>query len=71
MKTDRHEEEFAPPLRVLLVTARPEGAGFVDPRVIASELLDEVEGRGAVAAVPIELEFLRPPTLAALRARLE
>jgi tetratricopeptide (TPR) repeat protein len=59
---------FEPPLRVLLVTARPENAGFIDPRGIARELLDEVQeqvDRGTIA-----VEFLRPPTLHALRHRL-
>jgi tetratricopeptide (TPR) repeat protein len=60
---------FEPPLRVLLVTARPVGTGFLDPRGIARELLDEVENQ--VQAGAIELEFLRPPTLAALRNRLK
>jgi tetratricopeptide (TPR) repeat protein len=59
---------FAPPLRVLLVTARPEGAGFVDPRGIARELLDEVQSQ--IEAGSIALEFLRPPTLKTLRKRL-
>ncbi|HLX56615.1 MAG TPA: CHAT domain-containing protein, partial [Ktedonobacteraceae bacterium] len=59
---------FEPPLRVLLVTARPEETGFVDPRGIARELLDEVQGQIETGA--IELEFLRPPTLKALRQRL-
>jgi tetratricopeptide (TPR) repeat protein len=59
---------FVPPLRVLLVTARPEGAGFVDPRGIARELVEEMEEQ--VQAGAIELEFLRPPTLHALRKRL-
>jgi tetratricopeptide (TPR) repeat protein len=59
---------FEPPLRVLLVTARPEGTGFVDPRGIARELVDEVQGQ--VEKGVIELEFLRPPTLHALRIRL-
>ncbi len=59
---------FKPPLRVLLVTARPDDAGFIDPRGIAHELLDEVQGQ--LEAGAIELEFLRPPTLPALRARL-
>lgn len=59
---------FEPPLRVLLVTARPEGAGFVDPRGIARELVDEVQVQ--VEAGAIELEFLRPPTRQALRNRL-
>jgi tetratricopeptide (TPR) repeat protein len=60
---------FKPPLRVLLVTARPEGTGFLDPRGVARELLDEVEVH--VKSGAIELEFLRPPTLAALRNRLK
>jgi len=59
---------FEPPLRVLVVTARPKGAGFIDPRGIARELVDEVQAQ--VEAGTIELEFLRSPTLSALRARL-
>ncbi len=64
---------FIPPLRVLLVTARPKDVGFVDPRSIALELLDEVHNlieRGDIGAGDIELEFLRLPTLDALRRRL-
>src|SRR5579859_1055286 len=60
--------QFEPPLRVLLVTARPQEAGFIDPRGIARELLDEVQGQINTGA--IELEFLRPPTLKTLRQRL-
>src|SRR6266568_9447385 len=60
--------QFEPPLRVLLVTARPEETGFIDPRGIARELLDEVQGQREKGT--IELEFLRPPTLKALRQRL-
>jgi len=59
---------FTPPLRVLLVTARPEGSGFFDPRNVARELLETLQpqiDRGAVV-----LDFLRPPTLVALRNRL-
>src|SRR5712691_2516284 len=63
-----HESAFAPPLRILLITSQPEGTGFVDPRSIARELLDELGSQ--VEAGAMELEFLRPPTLAALRARL-
>jgi tetratricopeptide (TPR) repeat protein len=59
---------FTPPLRILLVTARPEGAGFVDPRSIARELLDALQG--AIDAGTIALEFLRPATLSALQERL-
>jgi tetratricopeptide (TPR) repeat protein len=61
-------EPFTPPLRVLLVTARPEGAGFVDPRSIVRELLDEVQPQ--IETGTINLEFLHPPTLQALRERL-
>src|SRR2546430_13776396 len=59
---------FEPPLRILLVTARPDDAGFVDPRGIARELLDEVQEQ--VEKGTIAIEFLRPPTLHALRTRL-
>ena len=59
---------FEPPLRILLVTARPDDAGFIDPRSIAHELLDEMQKQ--IEAGAIALEFLRPPTLSALRARL-
>ena len=60
---------FDPPLRILLVTARPHGAGFMDPRGLARELLDEVQSQVDVGAV--DIEFLRPPTRAALRERLK
>lgn len=59
---------FEPPLRVLLVTSRPEGSGFIDPRSIARELVDEAQTQ--VDAGAIALEFLRPPTFPALLARL-
>ncbi len=57
---------FEPPLRILLVTARPDDAGFVDPRGIARELLEAVSEQ--VEAGTIALEFLRPPTLPATSA---
>jgi len=60
---------FDPPLRILLVTARPEGAGFMDPRGLARELLDEVQSQ--VDAGAVDIEFLRPPTRTALRERLK
>ncbi|HEV7234728.1 MAG TPA: hypothetical protein VGN15_01020, partial [Ktedonobacteraceae bacterium] len=59
---------FVPPLRILLVTAQPERMGFVDPRGIARELYDELQAQSEAGT--IELEFLRPPTLEALRSRL-
>ncbi len=60
---------FVSPLRVLLITARPEGIDFVDPRGIAHELLDELQDQ--IQAGAVVLEFLRPPTLFALHARLK
>ncbi|MFZ5910330.1 MAG: CHAT domain-containing protein, partial [Chloroflexota bacterium] len=57
---------FEPPVRILMVTCRPEGAGFIDPRSIATPLLSALDG------IPeqVEVEFLRPPTLKALDDRL-
>lgn len=59
-------QPFEPPVRILMVTCRPDGAGFIDPRSIAAPLLD------ALDALPeqFEVEFLRPPTLKALDERL-
>ena len=71
VKNSPLDREFDPPLRVLLVTARPEGAGFVNQRVIARELLDAVEARRPEGGVSVVVELLRPPTIAALRERLE
>ncbi len=69
LKEQREQKSaFAPPLGILLITSQPEGTGFVDPRSIARELFDELGDLMAAGAV--ELEFLRPPTLAALKAHL-
>jgi tetratricopeptide (TPR) repeat protein len=57
---------FEPPVRILMVTCRPDGAGWIDPRSIATPLLAALEGIPEQVAV----EFLRPPTLAALDRRL-
>jgi hypothetical protein len=54
--------DFALPLRILMVVARPDGAGFVDPRSVARGALDALEELGGAAT----LDFLRPPTLASL-----
>jgi hypothetical protein len=54
--------QFALPLRVLLVIARPEGTGFVDPRSVARGMLDALEPLGGA----VQVDFLRPPTLKAL-----
>lgn len=64
--TSRPIQPFDLPVRILMVTCRPDGAGFIDPRSIAGPLLD------ALQEIPeqVEVEFLRPPTLNALDARL-
>ncbi len=67
--TSAESATFELPLRILLVTARPEDAGFIDPRSIAHGLLDALEE--FIAAGAIELEFLRPATMSALRERLK
>jgi len=66
--SQQHKLSFAPPLRILLVPARPKGTGFVDPRGIARELVDELQEQ--VEAGAITLEFLRPATFEGLRMRL-
>ncbi len=57
---------FDLPIRILMITCRPEGAGFIDPRSIATPMLDTLD------ALPehFEVEFLRPPTLRGLDKRL-
>lgn len=60
---------FEPPLRVLLVSPRPANAGFVDPRSIARELLEEMHDH--IEAGEVEIEILRPPTFSALRTHLD
>lgn len=55
-------------LRMLFVTSRPEGAGFIDPRADALPVLNAIE---QVAGDRIEVEFLRPATYDNLKARLE
>ncbi|MGH8245390.1 MAG: hypothetical protein ACREUU_03050, partial [Gammaproteobacteria bacterium] len=43
--------QFELPVRILMVTSRPEGAGFIDPRSSAEPLLDAVEGLGERAVI--------------------
>jgi hypothetical protein len=56
------------PLRVLLLTARPADAEFIDPRCVARELFDELQHHIEVGT--IDLQFLRPATLPSLCTRL-
>jgi len=55
---------LAPPIRILLVTARPEddASGYIDHRFSAQALVAAVEDLGGL----VELTQLRPPTLPAL-----
>ncbi|MGK7941397.1 MAG: CHAT domain-containing protein [Crocosphaera sp.] len=57
-----------PQLRLLFIVSRPEGAGFLDPRVEAKAVMAAIE---AQAKGKIEIEFLRPATLDKLVERLE
>jgi hypothetical protein len=68
MHTVKHQEiaPFDLPVRILMVTCRPDGAGFIDPRSIATPLLDSLDS----LPEDFEVEFLRPPTLRALDERL-
>ncbi len=56
-------QRFELPLRLLLIVARPSGAGFIDPRSSMAPLLDGLESLPAGA---VELEFCQPPTLSQL-----
>jgi len=58
---------MALPVRVVVVVARPDDVGFIDPRADTIPLLDALDQLGAAA----EVEFLYPPTLAALSERLD
>ncbi|WPD20951.1 MAG: CHAT domain-containing protein [Candidatus Electrothrix scaldis] len=59
--------EVKPNLHLLFIVSRPDGASFIDPRrdadAVLTALADQKQQR-------VEVEFLRPPTLEALRKRL-
>lgn len=59
----------ATPIRILLVTARPEdeSCGYIDHRVSALPLVAAMESLPGL----VELEVLSPPTLGSLRTELE
>jgi tetratricopeptide (TPR) repeat protein len=64
--TSKSLPPFPLPVRLLVVVSRPEGAGFIDPRAVSRPLLDALDRLGS----RVEVEFLYPPTLQALTARL-
>lgn len=69
---NRHERALtavAPPIRVLLVSPRPEDgrAGYIDHRVSAQPLADALDTLGEL----VELTLLTPPTFAALGQALK
>jgi tetratricopeptide (TPR) repeat protein len=59
--------QFELPLRLLLIVARPSGAGFIDPRSSMAPLLD---GLDLLPAGAVELEFCEPPTLSRLEEQI-
>ncbi len=65
------ETSFVPPLRILLVTARPESNAtpYIDHRAVAAELIDEMQEE--VKQNLLDLEILRPPTFERLQQRLQ
>ncbi|MCP4701437.1 MAG: CHAT domain-containing protein [Gammaproteobacteria bacterium] len=63
----KQKYDFKPPLRILLIVARPRDAGFIDPRNSIPPLLDAVDSLGEQA---VRLDFCEPPTLAELELRV-
>ena len=59
----------APPIRILLVTARPEdeACGYIDHRASALPLVEAMEALPGL----VKIHVLNPPTLPALRTELE
>jgi tetratricopeptide (TPR) repeat protein len=59
----------APPIRILLVTARPEdeACGYIDHRASALPLVETMETLGGL----VRIRLLDPPTLSALGAELD
>ncbi len=59
----------APPIRILLVTARPEdeACGYIDHRASALPLVEAMEALGGL----VNIHVLSPPTLPALREELD
>ncbi|MCI5183706.1 MAG: CHAT domain-containing protein, partial [Candidatus Electrothrix sp. AW1] len=56
-----------PNLHLLFIVSRPDGAGFIDPRRDADAVLTALQKQKQQR---VEVEFLRPATLEALRRRL-
>jgi tetratricopeptide (TPR) repeat protein len=68
-RISKEEVKTNPPLRILLVSPRPEeaGVGYIDHRASARPLVDALSSLGELA----ELTILSPPTFAALSAELD
>jgi len=68
-REDLKVSAVAAPIRILLVTARPEdeACGFIDHRASALPLVEAMEALGGLVTVHV----LSPPTLPALRQELE
>ena len=68
--TERREVPVvAPPIRILLVTARPEddSCGYIDHRASALPLVEAMESLPGL----VKIHVLSPPTLPALREELD
>lgn len=70
-RVDAHLPRLAAPdtskgLRLLVIVCRPEEAGFLDPRYTPEAILEALADRPEV-----DIDFCRPPTLAALVKELE
>jgi len=61
------QRSFELPVRILVVVARPDGAGFISPREVSLPLLNALDALGD----RVTTEFLYPPTLKALSDRLD
>nr|VFJ86398.1 MAG: CHAT domain-containing protein [Candidatus Kentron sp. H]VFJ88271.1 MAG: CHAT domain-containing protein [Candidatus Kentron sp. H]VFJ95493.1 MAG: CHAT domain-containing protein [Candidatus Kentron sp. H] len=57
---------FRLPLRILLIVARPDNAGFIDPRNSIPPILDAVESLPG----KIQVDFCEPPTFEELQNRI-
>ena len=62
-----HQRDPKPGLHLLFIISRPEGVPFINPRSDADAVLTALKDQKQQRA---EVEFLRPPTLDALRRRL-
>ncbi len=68
MGSDLTEYQPKERIRILFIISRPENAGFIDPRSDTQAVLAALEKEGRSR---VDVEFLRPATIDALRQRLD